>query len=74
MNLLRSLTWMRMYHRMALLDHCIMITIVSGYTLARSISISNPDQMEWVLTSLCENPSISFPKKSVPDLRDLVVM
>ena len=30
--------------------------------------------MEWVPTSLCENPSISLPKESVPDLSDLVVM
>ena len=35
MPLLRSLTWMRIYRRKALLDQCPMIMIVSGYTLAR---------------------------------------
>ena len=30
--------------------------------------------MEWVPTSLCENPSISFPKESLPALSELVVV
>ena len=69
---LRPLTWMRIYLRKALLAHRPMTMIVSGYTLARNISIENPDRREWVPTSLCENTSLSFPKYSVPDLRDLV--
>ena len=36
--------------------------------------MANTEQMEWVPTSLCDNPSISLPKESVPDLRYLVVM
>ena len=74
MLLLMSLTWMRIYRRKALLAHLPMIMIVFGYTLSRYSSMANPDQMEWMKTSLCDNPSISFPKKSVPDLSDLVVM
>ena len=74
MPLLRSLTWMQIYHRKELLDHRPGIMIVFGYTLAIYSSMENPDQMEWVPTSLFENPSLSLPKESVPDLRDLVVM
>ena len=74
MPLMRSLTWIRIYRRKALLAHCPMIMIVSGYTLDRYSSMENPDQMEWGPTYLCENPSLSFTKESVPDLSDLVVM
>ena len=74
MLLLRSLTWMRIYRRKALLAHYPMIMIVSGYTLDRYISMANPDRMEWVPTSLCENPSLSSPKVSVPSLNDLVLI
>ena len=72
--LLRSLTWMWIYLREALLTHLPMIMIVSGYTLDRKSSMENPDCREWVPTSLCENPSLSLPKESVPDLRDLIVI
>ena len=41
------------YCRKALLAHCTMIIIVSGYTLAIYISMEIPDQIEWVHTSLC---------------------
>ena len=51
-----------------------MIVIVYGYTLARKISIENPDQREWVPISLCENLSLSSPKESVPNISDLVVI
>ena len=46
----------------------------SGYTLATQIFMANHDQIKWAPTSLCENPSISLTKETVPDLRDLVVM
>ena len=72
--LLRLLTWMRIYRRNVLLAHRPMIVIVSGYTLARYSSMENPYHMEWVPTSLCENPSLSSPKESVPTLSDLVVI
>ena len=72
--LLRSLIWMRIYRRKALLAQRPMIMIVSGYILARYSSIANPDRMEWVPTSLCENPSISSPEESVPDLSEFVVI
>ena len=74
MPLLRSLTWMRIYCRKALLAHRPMIMIVFGYTLARYSSMKNPERMEWVPNYLCVNPSISSPKESVPDLSDLVVI
>ena len=72
MPLLMSLTWMRIYRRKALLAQRPMIVFVSGYTLARYSSLANPDRMEWVPTSLCENPSISSPKESVPALSEYV--
>ena len=74
MPLLRSLTWMQIYRRKELLAHQPMIMIVSRYTLARYSSMANPDLMECVPLSLCENPSLYSPKENVPDLRDLVVM
>ena len=74
MPLLRSLTWMRIYLRKALLAHRPMIMIVSAYTLAREISMENPDRMDWVPTSLCENNSLSLPKESVPDLSEFFVI
>ena len=33
-----------------------------GYTSARYISMANLDQMEWVRTSLCDNPSLYLPR------------
>ena len=36
--------------------------------------MENPDQSEWVTTSLCENPRRSSPKKIVPDIRYLIVI
>ena len=57
-----------MYRSKSLLYHLPMIMIVSGYTLARKSSTENPDQSEWVPTSLRENPRSSSPKESVPDL------
>ena len=74
MPLLRSLNWMQIYRKKALLAQRTMIMIVSGYTLARYISMANPDRMEWVPTYLCENPSLSSPKESVPALSDFVVI
>ena len=74
MPLLRSLTWMRIYLRKALLAYRPMIMIVSGYTLARYSSMANPDRMEWIPTSLCENVILSLTKESVPDLSELVVI
>ena len=74
MPFLRSVTWMQKYLRKALLAHHPMIIIVSGYALARNSSMANPDKMEWVPTYLCKNLSLSLPKESVPDLRDLVVV
>ena len=74
MPLLRLLTWMWIYHRKAFLDHCFIIMIVSGYTLAIKSSLVNPEQREWVSTSLCENIIFNFPKESVPDHRYLVVI
>ena len=35
MTLMRSLNWIRIYHRKALLAHNPMIMMVPGYTLAR---------------------------------------
>ena len=32
--------------------------------------MENPDRMEWVPTSLCDNPSLSPPKTSVPALNE----
>ena len=72
MTLMRFMACMRIYCRKALLDHHDMIIIVSGYTFDRKSSMENPDQREWVTTSLCENPIIYYPKESVPDLRYLV--
>ena len=74
MPLLRSLTWMRIYRRKALLAQRPIIMIVSGYTLSIKISMANPDRMEWVPISLCENPSLSSPKESVPVLSEFVVI
>ena len=74
MPLLRYLTCMQIYHRKAFLYHLPIIIIVSGYTLDRKSSTENPDQREWVPTSLCENPSLSLPKERVTDLRYLVVI
>ena len=51
-----------------------MITIVSGYTLARKSSMKDPEQIEWVPTSLCENMRYSSLKESIPDLIFLVVI
>ena len=48
-----------------------MIINVYRYNRARNISIEKPNQREWVPTYLCENPSNSSPKESVPDLRNL---
>ena len=73
-TLLRSLTWMCIYRRKALLAYCTMIRIVSGYNLARKSSMEKYDQIECVPTSLCKNISLSFTKESVPDLRDLVII
>ena len=39
MPLLKSLTWMQIYHMNALLEHRPMIMIVSGYTLDRKSSM-----------------------------------
>ena len=72
--LMKSMDWMRIYHRKTLLSHGPMIMIVSGYTLVRNISTENADQRDWFTTSLCENMSLSLPKESVPDLRYLVVI
>ena len=72
--LLRSLNWMKIYLRKALLAHLPMIMIVSGYTLARYSYMENPDQIEWVPTSLCKNTSLCSPKESVPELSYLVAM
>ena len=60
--------------RKELLSQRPMIMIVSGYTLARQSSMANPDHMEWVPTSLCENTSFYSPKESVPDLIEFVVI
>ena len=40
----------------------LIIMIVSRYNFSRYSSMANPDRMEWVLTSLCDNSSISLPK------------
>ena len=74
MPLLMSLTWMWIYCRKALLAQRPMIMIVYGYTLDRWSSMANPDRMEWVPTSFCENPSLSSPKESVPALSEFVVI
>ena len=68
MPLLRLLTWMRIYRSKALLAQRTIIMIVSGYTLARYSSMANPDRVEWVPTSLCDNPSLYSPNESVPSL------
>ena len=68
MPLLRLLTWMRIYRSKALLAQRTIIMIVSGYTLARYSSMANPDRVEWVSTSLCDNPSLYSPNESVPSL------
>ena len=36
--------------------------------------MANPDRMEWVTTSLCENPSLFSSKENVPSLSDFVVI
>ena len=74
MPLLRSLTSMWIYLRKALLSHRPIIIIVYGYTWVRNSSMENPDQMEWLPTSLCENPSLYLPKEGVTDLRYLGVI
>ena len=74
MNFLRSLTWIWIYHRKALIYHRPMIIIVFGYTLARNSSMKNLDQREWLPTSLCENTDLYSQKERVPDLRELVVI
>ena len=74
MPLLMSLTYIRIHRRKVLLAQCPMIMIVSGYTLARKSSMANPDRMEWVPTSLCENTSLSSSKESVPALSEFVVI
>ena len=51
-----------------------MITIVSGYTMARRSLMENPDLSEWVPTSLCDNPRRSYPEKSVPEHINLIVI
>ena len=62
MPLLRFLTWMRIYHRKALLAHRLMIMIIFEYKFSINISIVNPEQREWVHTSLFENSRLSSPK------------
>ena len=74
MPLLRSPTWMRIKRRKALLAHCPMTMMVPGHTFYRQSSMANPDCMQWVTTSLCEHPSFSYPKESVPALSELVVI
>ena len=74
MPFLRLLNWMWICHRKKMLEHRSMIIFVSGYTLARKSSMENPDRREWVPTSLCENPRLSFPKDNVPYLSDLGVI
>ena len=71
--LMRSPTWMQIYRRKLLLDHCPMIIIFSGYTLARNSSMENHVWRECVPVSLCENPSLYLPKESVSDLMDGLV-
>ena len=51
-----------------------MIMIVSGYTLARKSSMAKPDRSEWVPTFFSDNPRHSYPKESVLDLSDMVVI
>ena len=36
--------------------------------------MENPDRMEWVPTSSCENPSLSSPKEIVTALSEFVVI
>ena len=36
--------------------------------------MENPDRMEWVPISLCENPSLSSSEESVPTLSEFVVI
>ena len=36
--------------------------------------MANPDRMEWVLTSLCDNLILSLPKESVPALSEFIVV
>ena len=74
MPLLWSLTWMRIYRRKVLIAQRPMIMIVYGYILARYSSMTKPDNMELVPTSLCENPSLYSPKESVPALSEFVVL
>ena len=51
-----------------------MIMIISGYNLARKISMTNPYWSEWVTTFLCDNPRISSPKEIITDLSFLIVI
>ena len=74
MPFLMLITWMEIYRRKTLLAHHPMIVIVSRYNLAGNCSMENPDQRELVLISLCEIPSLYFPKESVTYISDLVVI
>ena len=51
-----------------------MIVNISGYTLYMKTSVENPRRIDWVTTSLCENPRFYSPKKRVPNLRVLIVI
>ena len=74
MPFLRSLNWICIYRREAFLDHFPIIKFFSGYILDRNRSLANPDRSEWVPTSLCEKPRSYYPKESVPDPRNLIVI
>ena len=54
------------------MEYCPMIMIFSAYSLARKIFMEKPYQVEWVPTSMCENPIRSSPKESVPDIRNFI--
>ena len=74
MHLLRLLIWIRMYQRNAFLNHLPMIMVVYGYNPVRKSSMASFDWRWWVPICLCENPSCSSPKESVPDFIDFIVI
>ena len=71
---LRFLTLILMYLRNSFLCHIPMIIFISVYTLVSNIFMKNTYRRDWVPTSLCEIPRRSYPKLSVLDLINFIVI
>ena len=57
-----------MYQRKELIDHLLIIMIISGYNQDMKIYKANPDLSEWVTNYVCEIPRRYSPKDIIPEL------